>query len=99
MTRQLKKDLQRRLLFLHYQHKKLLLKAIFTNTQIPLDIRLKAQIELDLLPRDSSRGRIRNRCYKNGKPRAIFQKYGLNRICFRESVHQGKIPGCTGYSW
>jgi small subunit ribosomal protein S14 len=94
----LEKDYQRRQLFFHYEKKRLLLKAIFSNTEIPLNIRLKAQIVLGQLPRDANKVRIRNRCYKNKKSRAVFHKYGLNRISFRASVQKGKIPGCTGYS-
>jgi small subunit ribosomal protein S14 len=89
MLRLLKKDYQRRQLFFHYEKKKLLLKAIFSNTQIPLEIRLKAQFLLAQLPRDANKIRIRNRSFQNGKARAIFQNYGENRITFRNQVEKG----------
>lgn len=99
MKRYLQQDYQRRQLVFHYEKKKLLLKAIFSNRRIPLDIRLKAQILLAQLPRDANLIRIRNRCHSNGQSRAIFQKYGMSRISFRTSVHQGYLPGCTSCSW
>ena len=43
--------------------------------------------------RNSSRS---NRC---GRPRAVFRKFGLCRICLRELAHQGSIPGMTKSSW
>jgi ribosomal protein S14 len=40
-----------------------------------------------------------NRCNKCGRPRAVFKKFGLCRICLRELAHQGAIPGMTKSSW
>ena len=45
--------------------------------------------------------KVRNytRCNKCGRPRAVFKKFGLCRICLRELAHQGVIPGMTKSSW
>ena len=45
--------------------------------------------------------RVRNysRCNRGGRPRAVFRKFGLCRICLRELAHQGSIPGMTKSSW
>ena len=45
--------------------------------------------------------KVRNysRCNKCGRSRAVFQKFGLCRICLRELAHQGVIPGMTKSSW
>jgi small subunit ribosomal protein S14 len=40
-----------------------------------------------------------SRCSKCGRPRAVFRKFGLCRICLRELAHQGSIPGMTKSSW
>jgi ribosomal protein S14 len=40
-----------------------------------------------------------SRCGKCGRPRAVFKKFGLCRICLRELAHQGVIPGMTKSSW
>ncbi len=40
-----------------------------------------------------------SRCNKCGRPRAVFRKFGLCRICLRELAHQGAIPGMTKSSW
>jgi small subunit ribosomal protein S14 len=39
------------------------------------------------------------RCQRCGRVRAVYQKFGLCRICFRELAHAGEIPGITKASW
>jgi small subunit ribosomal protein S14 len=39
------------------------------------------------------------RCNRCGRPRAVFKKFGLCRICLRDLAHQGVIPGMTKSSW
>ena len=43
--------------------------------------------------------RAYSRCSKCGRPRAVFRKFGLCRICLRMLAHQGSIPGMTKSSW
>jgi len=43
--------------------------------------------------------RAYSRCSRCGRPRAVFRKFGLCRICLRELAHQGSIPGMTKSSW
>ena len=45
--------------------------------------------------------KVRNysRCNRCGRPRAVFKKFGLCRICLRELAHEGQIPGMTKSSW
>jgi small subunit ribosomal protein S14 len=43
--------------------------------------------------------RAYSRCNRCGRPRAVFRKFGLCRICLRELAHQGVIPGMTKSSW
>jgi small subunit ribosomal protein S14 len=39
------------------------------------------------------------RCQRCGRPRAVFRKFLLCRICFRELAHAGELPGVTKASW
>ena len=39
------------------------------------------------------------RCNRCGRPRAVFKKFGLCRICLRDLAHAGVIPGMTKSSW
>ena len=43
--------------------------------------------------------RAYTRCQRCGRSRAVFQKFGLCRICLREMVHAGEEPGVTKASW
>ena len=43
--------------------------------------------------------RRENRCKICGRPRAVYRKFGLCRICFRELANQGLIPGVQKASW
>ena len=43
--------------------------------------------------------RAYTRCNICGRPRAVFRKFGLCRICLRENAHKGLIPGVTKSSW
>jgi small subunit ribosomal protein S14 len=40
-----------------------------------------------------------SRCRRCGRPRAVYRKFGLCRICLRELAHDGQIPGMTKSSW
>lgn len=50
-----------------------------------------------LRPRD--RIRIRLRCRLCGRPRAVYRKFGICRICFRDMASSGLIPGVQKASW
>jgi small subunit ribosomal protein S14 len=39
------------------------------------------------------------RCRRCGRPRAVFRKFMLCRVCFRELAHLGELPGVTKASW
>ena len=43
--------------------------------------------------------RAYTRCQRCGRPKAVYRKFGLCRICLRELAHQGFIPGMTKSSW
>ena len=61
--------------------------------------KLELHFKLQKLPRNSSKTRIRNRCWKTGRPRGVFRDFGLSRHVFREMAHQGLLPGVTKSSW
>jgi small subunit ribosomal protein S14 len=55
--------------------------------------------KIQKLPRNSSSIRIRNRCWKTGKPRGFFRFFGLCRNVIRELAHECVLPGVTKSSW
>jgi small subunit ribosomal protein S14 len=55
--------------------------------------------KLQKLPRNSSPVRLRNRCWKTGKPRGYSRFFGLCRNAIRELAHDCFLPGVTKSSW
>jgi small subunit ribosomal protein S14 len=39
------------------------------------------------------------RCERCGRPHAVYRKFKLCRICFRELAYKGQIPGVKKASW
>jgi small subunit ribosomal protein S14 len=39
------------------------------------------------------------RCLRCGRPRSVYRKFGLCRICLRELALAGEVPGVTKASW
>ena len=39
------------------------------------------------------------RCQRCGRPRAVYRKFQLCRVCLRELGHAGEIPGLKKASW
>lgn len=43
--------------------------------------------------------RREHRCKLCGRPRAVYRKFGICRICFKNLANQGVIPGVKKASW
>ncbi len=54
---------------------------------------------LDLLPKNASYVRLRNRCQLTGRPKGYMRHFGICRNQFRDMALQGKIPGVKKASW
>lgn len=39
------------------------------------------------------------RCERCGRPHAVYRKFKICRLCFRELAYKGQIPGITKSSW
>src|SRR5439155_25085167 len=61
------------------------------------DDKKRPQDQKKLRPRDKIR--IRLRCRLCGRPRAVYGKFGVCRICFRDMASDGLIPGVKKASW
>ena len=75
------------------------LKDVIRNPDSSPEEKLIAVAKLDKLPKSSSHIRIRNRCFKTGRPRGVIRRFNLSRISFREMALKGEIPGVTKASW
>lgn len=54
---------------------------------------------LDLLPKNASPVRLKNRCQMTGRPRGYIRYFGVSRVVFRDMALNGKIPGVKKASW
>ena len=54
---------------------------------------------LDLLPKNASPVRLKNRCQLTGRPKGYMRYFGLSRIMFRDMALNGMIPGVKKASW
>ena len=61
--------------------------------------KMELHSKIQKIPRNSARTRIRNRCWKTGRPRGVFRNFGISRHVFREMAHQCLLPGVTKSSW
>jgi small subunit ribosomal protein S14 len=69
------------------------------NIQKNFREKLELHLSIQKLPRNSSKTRIRKRCWKTGRPRGVFRDFGLSRHVFREMAHECLLPGVTKSSW
>ena len=93
------REVKRRRLAEVHRKQRLHLKQQVTNEESTYDERWQAMVDLQKLPRDSSRSRQRNRCALTGRPRGYFRRFGLSRCALREVVMRGEAPGVTKASW
>ena len=69
------------------------------NKKLSPEEQFQARLKLSKIPRNASRGRIRNRCAVTGRARGVYRKFKLSRIAFRELASIGHVPGITKSSW
>jgi small subunit ribosomal protein S14 len=93
------REVKRAKLVKRYAAKRAKLKEIIRKTTTSAAQRELAQAQLQALPRDSSKSRLRNRCAITGRPRGYYRKFGLGRTKLREATMRGEIPGLGKASW
>lgn len=60
---------------------------------------LEAQEKLSKLPVNSNAVRHTTRCQQCGRTHAVYRKFNLCRICLRQQLMVGNIPGGRKSSW
>ena len=69
------------------------------RTTDDFNLKLEIHSKIQKLPRNSAKIRIRNRCWKTGRPRGYYRDFGLSRHVLREMAHQCLLPGVRKASW
>ena len=95
----IQKNLNRKTLIDRLSEKGANLKKLLMNKELPFEERVKIQMKLESMPRNSSKIRFRNRCFLSGRPRGVYSKFNLSRIAIRDMAGKGQIPGLTKASW
>jgi len=72
-------------------------QATFKKQLAKLEAHRRDPEKVKMLPREKIR--IRLRCRLCGRPRAVYRKFGICRICFRDLASSGLIPGVQKASW
>jgi small subunit ribosomal protein S14 len=91
------------------EKKRIKLTAKYTEKRLVLRQSLKIcttfsetlglQKKLQKLPLNGTKVRLRNRCWKTGRSRAVYRDFGLSRHVIREMAHEGLLPGVVKSSW
>jgi len=81
-----------------YQAKRENLLKQYQTTE-DFNLKLEIHSKIQKLPRNSAKIRIRNRCWKTGRPRGFYRDFGVSRHVLREMAHQCLLPGVTKSSW
>ena len=75
------------------------IKALSTNVNVSSDERQEAMAKLHKMPRNSCASRLTKRCNQCGRPHAVYKKFGLCRLCLRNILMIGQVPGGRKSSW
>ena len=94
----LEREVKRKKLVQKYSEKrKVLVNQLKKKNSLEEIFKINEKIQK--LPRNSSALRLRNRCWKTGKPRGYSRFFGLCRNAIRELAHDCFLPGVTKSSW
>ncbi|TDD66524.1 30S ribosomal protein S14 [Jiangella aurantiaca] len=93
------KNARRQQIVARYAERRAELKRVIADPASTEDERVTARRALARQPRDASATRLRNRDQVDGRPRAVYRKFGLSRIRLRDMAHRGELPGVTKSSW
>ena len=94
----IEREAKRKKLYEKYKDKRIKLKSETKHLSI-FEEYLDLQYKLQKLPRNSSKCRLKNRCWITGRSRGFYRDFGLSRHVFREMSHDCLLPGIKKSSW
>ena len=93
------KDKNRRNLYKILEKKKIILNYIIRNLNLSKKLRYKAYILLIKIGEQNSITKIKNRCILSNRSKAIYRRFKLSRIFFKQYALKGSIMGVKKASW
>lgn len=94
----IERERKRQRLVLKYSKKRSFLKELLKKANF-LEEKLIISRKLQQFPKNSSFGRLHNRCRITGRPKGFFRYFGVSRLVLREMAHDCFLPGVTKSSW
>lgn len=92
-------DIYRRKLFLKTELKKVILKSLIKNNNLPLIYRYFALYNKSKLFRFSSLSQQKNKCVETGRIWSTVKNTNYSRFFFRTESNSGNLPGFKRSSW
>ncbi|CAM9091746.1 unnamed protein product [Discosporangium mesarthrocarpum] len=94
----IEREKKRNLLVNKYSLKRKIFLSEFKNAK-NFNEQMEIHKKLEKLPRNSSKVRLRNRCWRTGRSRGFYRDFGLCRHMIREMTHNCILPGVRKASW
>ena len=94
----IQREAKRQKMYKKYEQKRIEIKNRVKNASNFME-NMEIQKKLQMLPRNSTKCRLNNRCWVTGRSRGFYRDFGLSRHVLREMAHQCLLPGVTKSSW
>jgi len=94
----LARELKRGKLEEKYRERRKELKRLIKSSK-DFQVIMDCQAKLAKLPINSNPVRSSTRCQQCGRPHAVYRKFKLCRICLRQQLMTGNVPGGRKSSW
>ena len=96
---QVLRDKKRDKLIAKYADRREALRKQLKDPELDIEEKFAISAALTKLPTNSCPTRKTRRCMLTGRSHAVYRKFGLARIAFRDLALRGEIPGVTKSSW
>jgi len=93
------REVKRERLVRNQTEKRAQLNQIVSSVDASYEDKMSAQAQLQRLSPNGSKVRIQRRCQLCGRPHAVYRKFSLCRICLRNALMNGDVPGGRKSSW
>ena len=94
----IKKNFKKEKLISKYKVNRILLKKKIITTSLFYK-KLKYSKLLQELPKNSSKIKFINRCWRTGRSKGFYKDFGLSRHSIRYYMERGLLPGLIKSSW
>ncbi|MDC3181269.1 30S ribosomal protein S14 [Gammaproteobacteria bacterium] len=92
-------QLQRKLEHKENQETREGLKNKVKSKDASINEKMVAMIALSKRPVDESSSRQTRRCWKCGRPKGVYRRFGLCRCCMFHAMREGFLVGVRKASW